>query len=120
VFNSIRSVDLLDPITYLLQQKVKCLVPKPRPIIIFLNLKNMKNFENLGRSLGKEEQKNIIGGMATGDIWCRTSPTAHWEILGNFGTTEGCLTTGMATYCTDPPYHSCRCFNDDLIVWCGS
>ena len=65
----------------------------------------MKNFENLGKELGKQEQKKIIGGSET-RLWCWDGTSfIRKGTYTNFG---DCL-TDFWNYCVNPPYEYCYC-----------
>lgn len=51
----------------------------------------MKKFENIGKSLGKKEQKEISGGGPHDyDLWCQTQPGGSFTSLGQYPTKAAC------------------------------
>ncbi len=60
----------------------------------------MKKFENLGRRLSKEEQKNITGGLIEGGNGCAVVCNGHPYWI------SGCK-DGRNAECTDTGYYKC-------------
>jgi hypothetical protein len=75
----------------------------------------MKKFESLGKSLGREEQKQITGGGSF-ELKCRNL-FGGTVTIGSYPDSATC-DTALADYCYNPPYNACFCSDDPSDTTC--
>jgi hypothetical protein len=76
----------------------------------------MKRFENLGKTMSKEDQRKVTGGVIN-DLYCKTTINDPFVYIASYSSHAACQ-TGLYSVCTGTgiPYHSCYCTSHIPVI----